>query len=371
MRRIVPPAMRFAIFHDYFDKIGGGEKAMLTLARALDADLFTTHLRPEVLARLGGERVRTHDLGPLVLQAPLKQIHASWRFARAVAPDFDAYVFSGNWAHYAGGRHEPGVLYCYTPVRAFYDRRAALLASLPPPQRPLYRAWTRVHSRFDRASVDDIDVILAISENVRRRIRRYYGRDARIVYPPVATSRFHFRELGDFWLSVNRLYPEKRVDLQLEVFRRLPGERLVVVGGWAPGDHSARYVAGLDPPPNVTLLGEITEDELVDLYARCRGVLATAADEDFGLTPIEAMASGKAVLATREGGYPETVRDGRTGWLLPPDPEAFVQKIQSLDDQALLAVRAEAEAQSRRFGEEPFATAMRAILREVADGASF
>ena len=363
--------MRVAIFHDYFDKIGGGEKAMLTLAKALDADLFTTNLRSEVLARLGEERVRIHDLGSLILRAPFKQIHASWRFARAFAPNFDVYVFSGNWAHYAGGRHRPGVLYCHTPVRAFYDRRAALLKSLPPSQRPLYRAWTHLHSGFDRASVHGIDRLIANSENVRRRIRRYYGRDARVVYPPVATSRYRFRELGDFWLSVNRLYPEKRLDLQLEAFRRLPEERLIIVGGWAPGDHSARYVAGLDPPSNVTLRGEVPEEELVDLYARCRGVVATAVDEDFGLTPVEAMASGKAVLATNEGGYRESVRDGETGWLLPPDPEAFVAKIRNLDDPTLLGLRPAAEKQAEQFGEEPFVRAMKGILEAVADGASF
>ncbi len=364
-------SMRVAIFHDYFDKIGGGEKAMLTLARALDADLFTTNLRPDVLTRLGEQRVRVHDLGPLVLTAPLKQIHASGRFRRARISGFDAFVFSGNWAHHAGERHRPGVLYCYTPVRAFYDRRKALLSSLPPPQRPFYRAWTRVHASLDRASVNGVDRIVAISKNVRRRIRTYYDREAPIVYPPVATSQFRFRELGDFWLSVNRLYPEKRVDLQFEVFRHLPEERLVVVGGWAPGDHSARYVAALDPPSNVTLRGEVTEEELVDLYARCRGVVATAVDEDFGLTPVEAMASGKAVLATNEGGYRESVRHGATGWLLPPEPEAFVRKIRSLDDSTLLDLRRAAERHAERFGEEPFVTAMKGILEAAARGASF
>jgi glycosyltransferase involved in cell wall biosynthesis len=363
--------MRVAIFHDYFDKIGGGEKSMLTLAKALDADLFTTNIRPEVLTRLGEQRVRIHDLGPLVLSAPLKQIHASGRFRRARMSGFDAFVFSGNWAHHAGERHRPGVLYCYTPVRAFYDRREAILSSLPPPQRPFYRAWTRVHASLDRASVNGVDRIVAISKNVQQRIRRYYDRDAPIVYPPVATSRFRFQELGDFWLSVNRLYPEKRVDLQFEVFRHLPEERLVVVGGWAPGDHSARYAAGLDPPSNVTLRGEVPEEELVDLYARCRGVIATAVDEDFGLTPIEAMASGKAVLATNEGGYPESVRDGETGWLLPPDPEAFVEKIRNLDDATLLSLRTAAETQADRFGEERFVRAMKELLEAAADGASF
>ena len=363
--------MRAAIFHDYFDKIGGGERAMLTLAQALDADLYTTNLRPDVLTLLGEEGVRVHDLGPLALSAPLKQIHASRRFRRAQVTGYDAYVFSGNWAHHAGERHRPGVLYCYTPVRAFYDQHAALLRSLPPYQRPLFRVWARVHGGLDRASVRGIDRIVAISENVRQRIRRYYGRDAPIVYPPVATSRFRFKELGDFWLSVNRLYPEKRIDLQFEVFRRLPEERLVVVGGSSAGDHSARYVRGLDPPPNVTLRGEVPEAELVDLYARCRGVLATAVDEDFGLTPIEAMASGKGVLATREGGYRESLQDGETGWLLPPDPNAFAAKIQDLDDAALLALRPRAEARAQDFGQEPFVRGMKRILEEAASGASF
>src|SRR2546422_3191308 len=141
-----------------------------------------------------------------------------------------------------------------------------------------------------------------MSETGRPTTRRSYGRDAKVIHPPVATHRFGFKELGDFWLAVSRLYPEKRIELQLEVFRRLPAERLVLVGGYAPGDMAERYVARLKPPPNVTLLGEIPDERLVDLYARCRGFLTTAVDEDFGITPVEAMAAGEAVLAYGAGG---------------------------------------------------------------------
>ncbi|MFQ5552707.1 MAG: glycosyltransferase [Thermoplasmata archaeon] len=181
----------------------------------------------------------------------------------------------------------------------------------------------------------------------------------------MATDRFGFRELGSFWLSVNRLYPEKRIHLQLDIFRQLPGERLVVAGGWAQGDPSARYAQTLNPPPNVQLLGEVSEDVLADLYARCRGLIATARDEDFGLTPLEAMAAGKAVIATREGGYLETVQEGETGWLLPADAGAFAAKIQSLDDEALLAMRDACERRAGLFDEERFVVRMRGILDDL------
>ncbi len=338
----------------------------MTLARHFDADLFTTNLRSDVLMRKDAEGVSVYNLGPLPPIPMLKQIHASWRFSRVRVRDYAVYVFSGNWAHYAGLRHRPGVLYCHTPVRAFYDQREAMLVSLPRTQHQVFRAWTQLHACLDRRSIGRLSRLIANSENVKNRIRRYYGREATVVHPPVATSSFGFRELGDFWLSVNRLYPEKRVHIQLEIFRRLPEEHLVVVGGWTRGDHSGRYATTLDPPPNVKLLGEVSEDVLADLYAKCRGILATAADEDFGLTPVEAMASGKIVLATDEGGYRETVVDGKTGWLLPPSVDAFTEKISSLGEDTLLAMRPACELRARMFSEEQFVARMTGVLEEVA-----
>src|SRR2546428_602178 len=198
----------------------------------------------------------------------------------------------------------------------------------------------------------------AASQTDRRELE---GRDGRVIHPPVATPRFRFQELGDFWLAVSRLYPEKRIELQLEVFRRLPAERLVLVGGHAPGDMAERYVARLRPPPNVTLLGEIPDERLVDLYARCRGFLTTAVDEDFGITPVEAMAAGKCVLATDEGGYRETVVDGKTGFLLPPDPDRFAAKIRELDDSTLRAMKNDCESRASEFDESDFISKMRAL----------
>ena len=133
----------------------------------------------------------------------------------------------------------------------------------------------------------------------------------------------------NFWLSVNRLYPEKRIELQVEAFRILPEERLVIVGGYAKGDHASLYAEkiGRNLPPNVSLRGEVSEDELRDLYARCKGHICTALDEDYGLTPLEAMASGKPVVAVNEGGYRETVTE-ETGLLVEPNVDTIAAAVQ-------------------------------------------
>ncbi len=354
--------VRIAVFYDYLQTIGGGERVALTLAKELDADLITTQFDPGLPARAGVPDIRVLSLGDLMLQPPLKQIDASMKFARARFADYDFYILVGNWAHYAAKRHRPNLYYCLTPTRAFFDQRSTMLARLPFLNRNVARMWTTLHGRMEHRSARHWDRVVAISETVRNRVRRYYGRDAEVIYPPVSTRRQRFAELGDFWLSVSRMYPEKRIELQLEVFRRLPEEKLILVGGYSAGDLAERYVARLKPPPNVTLLGEVPDERLLDLYARCRGFVTTAVDEDFGITPVEAMAAGKCVLATDEGGYRETVVEGDTGFLLPPDPGAFVEKIRGLDESTLKAMKDACVARARMFDESVFVDRMRRIV---------
>jgi len=357
--------MRVAILHDFFGAIGGGERTVLTLARAWHAPVYTTEVNRASIERLGFGDVRLTSLGPVAPRAPLKQIAASFRFAVSNV-DADAYLLSGNWATYAARRHHPNVMYCYTPVRAFYDTRDSILRRQPSAvHRGLVRGWVAVHRAADRIAWTHVDEVVAISENTRRRIRLYMGRDARVVYPPTEVSRHRFEALEDFWLSVNRLYPEKRVEMQFEVFRRLPRERLVVVGGYAEGDHARDYVARLRPPPNVELLGEVDDAELLRLYARCRGVICTALDEDFGLTPVEAMASGKVALAVDEGGFRESIVPGETGWLLPADPEAFAERIRDLRDEDLASRSEVCRQRAQKFDVHFFIDRMRTVLEEA------
>ncbi|MDD1762464.1 MAG: glycosyltransferase [Methanothrix sp.] len=326
--------MRVAIFLDYIGAIGGGERVALLLASALKADIITTDISPEAVQRLGYGDVRIRSLGKTVKLPPFKQISASLLFATCdFSNEYDFFIFSGNWSHYAAKRHHPNLWYCYTPVRAFYDLKEVMISRQSNAVRRILAAlWIGTHAWFDQRSVRNLDRIVAISANVQRRIKYYHNRSAEVIYPPVDTGKFRYDEHGDFWLSVNRIYPEKRIDLQFEVFRALPEERMVVIGGYAEGDHAARYYKKLtlDIPENVEMRGAVSEEELIELYARCKGLICTAQDEDFGLTPVEAMASGKPVVAVNEGGFKETVIDGKTGLLVKANKEELKAAVKEI-----------------------------------------
>jgi len=315
-------AVKIAIFHDYFGAIGGGERVVIAMAKILDADIITTDT--DAVRRIDPS-VRVISLGKTIKFPPLKQISASLKFYSCdFSKNYDFFIFSGNWSHYAAHRHHPNMWYCYTPVRAFYDLYPAFLSRQDFLTRQLFRSWVFLHRFFDQQSVKHIDQIITISLNVQNRIRLYYNRYAEVIYPPVDTSLYHYVGNENFWLSVNRLYPEKRIELQVEAFRKMPEEHLVIVGGYAQGDHASVYAGkiGLSLPPNISIRGEVPEKELVDLYAKCKAHICTAIDEDYGLTAVEAMASGKPVVAVNEGGYRETVNE-QTGLLV----EADVDKI--------------------------------------------
>jgi len=321
--------MKIAIFHDYFGAVGGGERTVISLAEVLGADIITTDI--DALSTLN-HSVHIKSLGKTIKFPPLKQISATRQFSHVDFRDeYDFFIFTGNWTHYATSIHHPNLWYCFTPVRAFYDLYATFLSRQNFVTRQAFKTWVNLHRLSDQRSVKNVDTIVAISKTVQERIKRYHGREVPIIYPPVDTGQFFCKEYGDFWLSVNRIYPEKRIELQIEAFRKMPDEQLVICGGYAAGDHAARYSQKImeNVPDNVTFRGEVKEEELIDLYSRCRGLVCTALDEDFGLTPIEAMASGKPVVAVAEGGFLETIVPG-TGILVPADASLIRDAVRTI-----------------------------------------
>lgn len=329
--------MRIAIFHDYIGTIGGGEKLILTLARELKADVITTDTDKESIKKMEFEDINIISLGRTIKLPPLKQISASIKFALCDYSEmYDFFIFSGNWAPFAAKRHKPNLLYCHTPVRVFYDTYELLLQRQPLFLRPLFMIWVAIHRPISEYYMSHVERIIANSKNTRSRINKYLYRDTKVIYPPIDTKKYNFKEFGDFWLSVNRLYPEKRVDLQIEAFRLMPEKKLIIVGGSAKGDHSSKYVEKIrqDLPKNIELYGEVSEEELIELYIKCRGFITTAIDEDFGMTPIEAMAAGKPVICTKEGGYLETVNN-ETGIFIGPNVSEIINAINTISNNSI------------------------------------
>jgi glycosyltransferase involved in cell wall biosynthesis len=333
---------RVALVHDWLTGMRGGERCLEVFAELFpDADLYTLlHVPGSVSPTIERRRIVTSFIQRLP-QAQRRYRHYLPLFPAAVrAFDLRGYdlVLSSSHAVAKGVRVPAGALhvcYCFTPMRYVWDLyddyfgpRSGLAARLVMPP---VAAWLR---RWDRRTAAGVHHFVAISRFVADRIRRAYGREADVIYPPVDVSRFRVDEApGEFYLVVSALTPYKRVDLAVEACNRL-GRKLLVVGS-GPEERRLRALAG----PTVELLGWRDDAQIVELYARCRALLFPPL-EDFGITPLEAMAAGRPVIAFGEGGARETVVPPGEGE--PPTGLFFAR--QTVDDLADAIQRFEASA---------------------------
>jgi len=329
----------------------GGEKVLLSLARLFpDATIFTLlHVRGSVDPTLEAREIRTSFLQHLPGTKRHYRHYLPLFPAAAESLDLGGYdlVLSSSHCAAKGVRPPPGALhlcYCHTPMRYVWDRyddyfggnRLGFLGRLVVPRvAAALRAW-------DKASAARVHRFAANSVYVAGRIRQYYDRDATVIPPPVDTAFFTPGEdrPGAYDLVVSALVPYKRLELALEAYRGT-GRPLHVVGS-GPEEERLRRRA----PPEVRLLGHVSDLELREQYRGCRAVLMTGI-EDFGIVPLEAMACGRPAVVFGEGGGAETVEDGRTGVVFrQPTPDALRAAVATLETARFdrLALRARAEA---------------------------
>src|SRR5690606_21256241 len=282
--------MRVALVHDWLTGMRGGERVLEALIRLWpDAEIFTLlHLRGSVsplieerpihtsfIDRLPGASKRYRNLLPLFPAA----------IERFDLRGFDLVVSSSHCvAKGVRPAGAPHLCYCHTPMRYVWDLyddyfgrgRAALPVRMAMP--PI-AAWLR---RWDRRTASRVDTFVAHSAFIRERIRRCYGRDAVLVHPPVAAERLrHARPRQHFYLIVSALVPYKRIELAIAAFNRLG--RPLVIAGSGPELERLRRMAR----PNVRFTGWLPDDEIADLYERCRAFIFPGV-EDFGITAVEA-----------------------------------------------------------------------------------
>jgi len=318
--------MKVAIFHDYFGAIGGGERVALQMAKILGADIITTDTDA---VRNIDPTVRVVSLGRTIKVPPLKQISAIIRFFSCdVSKTYDFFILSGNWAKFAARKHHPNMWYCHIILSDLYHQKSPVLHYQNRVVRWGFGIGMFFLNYLDTLSTKWVDCISANSKNLQNKIEVQLGRTSEILYPGIETSNFTYAGNENFWLSLNRLYPEKRIDLQIEAFRRLPEENLTIIGSYAEKDHASPYVKMIMQrlPGNVHVIGEVSETEVQALLSRCKGLVCTSYHEPFGIAPLEAMASGKPVVAVNEGGYLETVTSD-TGVLVEPDVKHIIDGI--------------------------------------------
>lgn len=323
--------MKIALVHDWILNLGGAERTLVALHEIFpDAPIYTLFYKKELADKyLSNAKIIVSRLQkfPFVtslypyLAFIMPSIIESFDLSEFDLVISSSVIFSKGLVLKPKTRH---ICYCYSPTRFLWDRnsdyeRSGLISKIA---RHCLRIW-------DRLASDRVDEFIAISKNVQDRIKKYYHRDSKIIFPPVNIRNVEsdfVPTAENYYLIVSRLYDYKNIALAIDTFNklRLP---LIIIGD-GPAKRRLRRMAG----DNVDLLGFVSDEFLAGYYKNCRAFIMPQ-EEDFGITPVEAMAHGKPVLALRRGGVIEILEEGVTGEFFDdPIPETLADGIRRLND---------------------------------------
>ncbi len=322
--------MKVALVHDFLLKLGGAERVLKIFANMYpDADIFTLLYDEEKVGHVfPKERVKTSFLHKYPKFIRIFHRFLIYKMPSAIEElNLDAYDLvissSNSFAHGVITQVEAKhICYCHSPMRYAWDwvneyREENNINGL---KKFLYTPLVSYLRSWDKISSDRPDFYLANSQNVKNRIKKYYGQDSEVLYPPVDVDRFKLTEGNeDYFLIVSTLSPYKKVDLAVELFNKI-GKKLVIIGD---GSHRAylESIAG----DNIEFLGFKSDEAVTEYIENCRAFIFPG-EEDFGITPVEAMSAGKPVLAYGRGGALETVIENKTGEFF------FEPTVESMED---------------------------------------
>ncbi|EYB66763.1 group 1 glycosyl transferase [Deinococcus phoenicis] len=361
--------MKTALIHDWLaGGNAGAEKVLFELLATLPGSpIYTMVYQPEDFR---GTPLEGADVRPGLVQRLPRGVQ-NYRTYLPLMPyaveqfDLTEYdlIVSSSHAVAKGvlvGAGQLHLSYVHSPIRYAWDlyqqylREANLTSGVKATLAKMILHYIRL---WDSSTANRVDVFLANSEYVAQRIWRTYRRPARVLYPPVEVSRFDpARPREDFYLTMSRLVPYKKIDLIAETFSRL-GKPLVVIGG-GPDWEKVKALAG----PNVQLLGRQPDEVVADHMARCRAFVF-AADEDFGIVPVEAQAAGAPVIAYGKGGTLETVIPNRTGVFFgQQNVESLARAVRLFEEQAGAFDPRVSRQNAERFRPERFRQEFGAIV---------
>jgi glycosyltransferase involved in cell wall biosynthesis len=354
--------------HDFLIQMGGAEKVVEVMAEAFpQAPIYTSAtMGPNLFPAFRSPRVVNSWMqrlpGMLKIHKKLFFLYPLAFRSLSLPAGKLAWISSSSFSKWLpkprGARF---VCYCHTPPRYFWNPDEYLENEIG---NPLLRRFVRMlmplFRQSDLRQSRKIDLFVANSQNVRRRIRECYGRNSVVVYPPVDVERFQVGEQSeDFYLIVSRLVAYKRIDLAVQAFANL-GKRLVIIGD-GPDRARLEAMAG----PTVEFLGRAADEVVTEKMATCRAYVFPGS-EDFGIVPVEAQACGKPVIAFRDGGALETVVEGKTGVFFDhADADSLAGAVRELESREWDPRRIRRNAE--RFSTERFLDETRNLLARVAE----
>jgi glycosyltransferase involved in cell wall biosynthesis len=362
---------RVAIVHEWLITYAGSEKVLEAMLQVFpDADIFCAldFLPEKFRGKLKNSRIRTSFIQKIPFA---RHLH---RYCLALMPfaveqhDLSPYeiVISNSHAVAKGcitGVRQLHVCYCYTPIRYAWELQFQYLAesNLLWGIRSVIARWMLHRIRiWDARTPLMVDAFVACSQYIAHRIRKTYRRDSAVIYPNVEVENFTVgKQDGDFYVTVSRLVPYKQIPLIIEAFRRMPARKLVVIGD---GPLLQRCMS--DSPPNVEILG-YQPDDVIHRYLESARAFIFAAEEDFGIAPVEAQACGTPVIAFGQGGATETVITGETGlFFYEQTPDAIVKAIDEFELRRGDFDRQRIRNNAERFNTERFCSEFRNFVMQ-------
>ena len=308
--------MKVALVHDFLNQVGGAEKVLEIFHQFYpEAPVYTiTYDKEETKGYFKGMKIKTS----FIQRLPGGTKRYKWylplmpsAIEKFDLADYDL-VISDSSAYAKGVITNPETLhicYCHSPTRYLWNDTHKYTEELKQPGLvkqvvPIFLNRIRV---WDRQAADRVDKFIANSKTVAGRIKKYYGKNSEVIYPPVETKKFSVsKDVENYYLIVSRLRPYKRVDLAIQAFNAL-GYPLKIIG---TGEEYKKLKKMANS--NIEFLGPVSDKEKNKYLSRCLGFI-NPQEEDFGIAPVEAMASGRPVIAFKKGGARETVIEGKTG----------------------------------------------------------
>ena len=349
--------MKVVLVHDYLKEYGGAERVLQALTEIWpEAPIYTAFCDKNSTAgkAFADKTIIESWLAPLIKR---KNLYSPLRFLAPLIwrsfdfSDFDLVIASSSWYITRGFKVGPKTkvfCYCHTPPRYLYGYSTSIEWQRYWPVRIYALVVNHFLRLFDFRSAQKVDKFIVNSKNTQGRVKKFYRRDSTIIYPPVEVEKIKKAtqnlKHGDYFLVVSRVVGAKGIELAMAAAKKLKMPLKII--GETAGLYWFTQGVGRLQNKYVEFVGRVTDEKLYRYYGRCLAFLALATDEDFGITPVEAMVAGRPVIAYRGGGYLESVVEGKTGeFFNEPTVESLVGVIKKFKPEKYKPEDCRAQAQ--------------------------
>lgn len=345
--------MRLALLVDVLESRGGSEKLVYLLAKHYNAEIYTTKLyENNILPEFKYFNITV--LKPLSQLPFLKQESLLRTFMQIKLPQYDAILSLGNgYLNYSAFNNHPLVLYNYGVSPSFSG-----------PNDLRYWPKNRLHYRFGawlwkkRIKNLDIDLIknhlngvFNISEFSRKSFYEYYSVDSKVINTPVETELYKYKKQRGYYLLVDRFVPEKRIDLAINAFKKMPDKTLVIEG---EGPMEKRLKKSAEGFKNIKFVGRVNTAKLRELYSESIAVISLGFKQDWSMIITEALASGKPGICVNEGAYKEIIKEGQTGTLVEATPKGIIKGIEKITPDIAKSMKFTCLKQAKKYDTSNF-----------------